>query len=143
MWLLVRNESVASAMTATPVPGLVMNTVPSGRACMVTALGFALLLTGVVLVIAEAHVPGGVLGVAGGLALIAGGIIVIGALGGGAALAVPIGIGLGVMGSVIVLILPDETKESHFQAERRMAREALRNARNRDPGYEVLDDEDD
>src|SRR6201995_6077989 len=40
MWVLVRNES-ASAITATPAPGLVMNTVPSGRACMVTALGFA------------------------------------------------------------------------------------------------------
>jgi membrane-bound ClpP family serine protease len=60
-----------------------------------TALGFALLLTGVVLVVAEAHVPGGVLGVAGGVALIAGGILVIAALGGGAALAVPIAVGIG------------------------------------------------
>src|SRR3954451_14635915 len=62
---------------------------------VMTMLGFALLLTGVVLVVAEAHVPGGVLGVAGGAALIAGGIIVIAALGGGAALAVPVGVGLG------------------------------------------------
>ncbi len=61
-----------------------------------TALGLALLLAGAVLVIAEAHVPGGVLGVLGGIALIAGGIVVIGALGGGAALAVPVGIGIGV-----------------------------------------------
>jgi membrane-bound serine protease (ClpP class) len=60
-----------------------------------TALGFALLFTGFVLVVAEAHVPGGVLGVAGGVALIAGGILVIAALGGGAALAVPIGVGIG------------------------------------------------
>jgi membrane-bound ClpP family serine protease len=60
-----------------------------------TALGFALLLAGAALVVAEAHVPGGVLGVAGGVALILGGIIVIGALGGGAALAVPVGVGLG------------------------------------------------
>jgi membrane-bound serine protease (ClpP class) len=60
-----------------------------------TTLGIALLLTGIALVVAEAHVPGGVLGVAGGLALIAGGIIVIGALGGGAALAIPIGLGIG------------------------------------------------
>jgi membrane-bound serine protease (ClpP class) len=60
-----------------------------------TALGFALLLTGVVLVVAEAHVSGGVLGVAGGFALIAGGIAVIGGLGGSAVLAVPVGIGLG------------------------------------------------
>lgn len=61
-----------------------------------TALGIALLLIGATLVVAEAHVPGAVLGVAGGVALIAGGIIVIAALGGGAALAVPVGVGLGV-----------------------------------------------
>jgi membrane-bound serine protease (ClpP class) len=60
-----------------------------------TALGFALLLVGALLVVAEAHVPGGVLGVVGGMALIVGGIIVIAALGGGAALAVPVGVGLG------------------------------------------------
>jgi membrane-bound ClpP family serine protease len=60
-----------------------------------TALGFALLLLGAILVVAEAHVPGAALGVAGGVALIAGGIIVIAALGGGAVLAVPIGVGLG------------------------------------------------
>lgn len=60
-----------------------------------TALGFALLLMGAALVVAEAHLPGGVLGVVGGGALIAGGIIVIAALGGGAALAVPVGAGLG------------------------------------------------
>jgi membrane-bound ClpP family serine protease len=61
-----------------------------------TALGFALLLIGAILVVAEAHLPGGVLGVAGGVTLMAGGIIVIAALGGGAVLAVPIGVGLGV-----------------------------------------------
>ena len=60
-----------------------------------TALGFVLLLMGAVLVVAEAHVPGGVLGVAGGVALIAGGVLVIAALGGGAALAGPVGVGLG------------------------------------------------
>jgi membrane-bound ClpP family serine protease len=60
-----------------------------------TAVGFVLLLTGAVLVVAEAHAPSGVLGVAGGLALIAGGIIVIAATGGGLALAVPVGVGLG------------------------------------------------
>src|SRR5450755_397347 len=38
---LARNESAGSATTATPAPGLVMNTVPSGHACMVTALGLA------------------------------------------------------------------------------------------------------
>jgi len=70
-----------------------------------TTLGFVLLITGVVLVVAEAHVPGGVLGVAGGLALIAGGIIVIAALGGGAALAVPIGVGVGAAAGGFALLI--------------------------------------
>jgi hypothetical protein len=56
---------------------------------------------------------------------------------------VPLGVGLGVMGSIPVLILPDETKESVFEEQRRLASEAIRNARMRDPGYEVLDDDDD
>ncbi len=60
-----------------------------------TALGFALLLTGAILVVAEAHMPGMVLGVSGGAALVAGAIILIAALGGGAAVAVPVGVGLG------------------------------------------------
>jgi membrane-bound serine protease (ClpP class) len=69
-----------------------------------TALGFALLLLGAILVVAEAHVPGGVLGVAGGVALIAGGVIVIAALGGGAVLAVPIAVGLGVAAGAWALL---------------------------------------
>ena len=60
-----------------------------------TALGFALLFTGAILVVAEAHLPGAALGVFGGVALIAGAIIVIAAFGGSAALAVPVGVGLG------------------------------------------------
>ena len=60
-----------------------------------TALGFSLLLLGAALVVAEAHVPGGVLGVAGGIFLVVGGVVLIGALGGGLALAVPIGLGVG------------------------------------------------
>ncbi len=60
-----------------------------------TVLGFALLLIGAMLVVAEAHVPSGVLGVIAAVTLIAGGTIVIGALGGGAAFAVPVGVGLG------------------------------------------------
>ena len=55
---------------------------------------------------------------------------------------VPIGVGLGVMGSVILLILPDETTESVFEEQRRLASEGIKNARRRDKGYEVLDDED-
>lgn len=59
-----------------------------------TALGFLLLFVGAVLVVAEAHIPGGVLGVMGGLALMFGGIVVIAALGGGALVAIPVAIGI-------------------------------------------------
>ncbi len=61
-----------------------------------TALGFLLLALGAVLVVAEAHAPSGVLGAVGGVALMIGGIVVIAALGGGAALAVPVGATFGV-----------------------------------------------
>jgi hypothetical protein len=57
-------------------------------------------------------------------------------------LGIPIGVGLGVMGSVIILILPDETAESPFAAERKFGEEGLKNARKRDKGYEVLEDDE-
>jgi len=65
-----------------------------------TAVGLALLLVGVVLLVAEAHVPTGALGIAGGAALIVGGLMAIVAAGGSAAVAVPVGVvlGLGVGG---------------------------------------------
>ena len=70
-----------------------------------TALGFVLLIAGAALVIAEAHVPGGILGVAGGIALIGGGVIVIAALGGGAAIAVPVGVGIGLSAGAWSLVV--------------------------------------
>ena len=89
-----------------------------------TALGFALLLMGATLVVAEAHVPGGVLGVAGGVALIAGGIVVIATLGGGAALAVPVGVGLGAAAGGWVLVVT--RKAARVRRERiRAGAEAL------------------
>jgi membrane-bound serine protease (ClpP class) len=60
----------------------------------VTALGFALLFAGAVLVVAEAHLASGFLGVAGGAALMVGGIVVIATLGGGIALALPVAVGI-------------------------------------------------
>jgi membrane-bound serine protease (ClpP class) len=78
-----------------------------------TALGITLLLAGAALVIAEAHVPGGVLGVLGGIALIAGGIVIIGALGGGAALAVPVGLGIGVIAGGWTLVVARKASEAH------------------------------
>src|SRR4051794_16068241 len=50
----------------------------------------------------------------------------------------PIGIGLGSMGAFVMVVLPDETKESPLEGHERPAPEALRNARDRDRGYEVL-----
>jgi membrane-bound ClpP family serine protease len=60
-----------------------------------TALGIVLLLLGVILVVAEAHVPGGVLGVLGGVMLVAAVVVLAGAAGAGAAIAVPVGAALG------------------------------------------------
>ena len=60
-----------------------------------TLLGLVLLLIGTTFVVAEAHAPSGVLGVAGAVALVAGAMIAITALGGGAVLAIPVGIALG------------------------------------------------
>ncbi len=62
-----------------------------------TALGIALVLTGGMLLVAEAHAPGGALAVAAGVALIAGASILIGSLGGSAAVAVPVGVALGLI----------------------------------------------
>jgi membrane-bound serine protease (ClpP class) len=60
-----------------------------------TALGIVLLLAGLALVIAEAHVPGGVLGVAGGVVLVVAVAVLAVAVGANALVAVPIGAGLG------------------------------------------------
>jgi hypothetical protein len=54
----------------------------------------------------------------------------------------PIGIGLGVMGAALIAVLPDESDDGELARKLRLSRGAEENAR-RDPGYEVLDDEDD
>ncbi len=90
-----------------------------------TALGIALLLLGATLVVAEAHVPGGVLGVAGGAALIVGGVIVIAALGGGAAVAVPVGAGIGLAAGSWALLVARKATQSR-RGQIRAGAEALR-----------------
>jgi hypothetical protein len=55
---------------------------------------------------------------------------------------IPLGVGLGVMGAIAILVLPDESEDDELERYRRLSQEGVRNARNRDPGYEVLDDED-
>jgi hypothetical protein len=56
---------------------------------------------------------------------------------------VPMGIALGVAGGLMILILPDELEDDTLARQIRLAGGGLKNARNRDPGYEVLDDEED
>jgi membrane-bound ClpP family serine protease len=58
-------------------------------------VGIALVLVGAALLVAEAHVPGGALGVAGGVALAGGAAIALAGAGGGAA--VVVGVVLGVL----------------------------------------------
>jgi membrane-bound serine protease (ClpP class) len=60
-----------------------------------TALGVVLMVAGVLLVVAEAHVPGGILGVLGGLALVSGLALVAAGAGIEAMVAVPAGIAIG------------------------------------------------
>ena len=90
-----------------------------------TALRIALLLVGPTLVVAEAHVPGGVLGAAGGAALIVGGVIVIAALGGGAAVAVPVGAGIGLAAGGCALLVARKAATARREQIRAGA-EALR-----------------
>ena len=56
-------------------------------------LGVVLLLVGAALLVAEAHVPAGVLGAAGGVALTAGGLVTMAAAGGGMWAILPVTLG--------------------------------------------------
>ena len=56
---------------------------------------------------------------------------------------IPIGLIFGVFGGIVMVILPDETEQSTYEIDRRLAQEGLKNARKRDKGYEVLDDDED
>jgi membrane-bound serine protease (ClpP class) len=69
-----------------------------------TTLGILLLILGVVLVVAEAHVPGGILGGLGAVALVAGVAVVAAATGASAVAAVPIGAALGLAAGVWALV---------------------------------------
>ena len=55
---------------------------------------------------------------------------------------IPVGVALGFVGGIVFVVLPDEAPDDEFERQHRMASEAYRNARNRDRGYEVLDDDD-
>lgn len=69
-------------------------------------LGIVLLIVGLVLLVAEAHLPAlGALGAAGTAALVGGGVLVVVGSGGGVALALPIGIGAALVAGGFLYIL--------------------------------------
>ena len=67
-------------------------------------LGIALLIVGVLLAVAEAHVSSGALGAGALVALVAGAAITLTAAGGGLALALPAAIGAGLAGTGFLLL---------------------------------------
>jgi membrane-bound ClpP family serine protease len=67
-------------------------------------LGVALMLLGAALLVAEAHVPAGILGVAGGVSLAAGAAVAIAAAGGGLVMIVPVVLGAGAIASLWLFV---------------------------------------
>jgi hypothetical protein len=55
---------------------------------------------------------------------------------------IPMGVAVGFAGAVLIMILPDQTEESAIAEEKRLARLGMRPTRPKDPGYEVLDDDE-
>jgi len=68
-------------------------------------LGVVLLLLGAALLVAEAHTPAGVLGVAGGVALAGGAALAIAGAGGGLAVVLPAIVGAGAVAGLWLLIV--------------------------------------
>src|SRR3954465_15273328 len=63
-------------------------------------VGVVLAIVGLVLLVAEAHLPTGVLGVIGGLSFAAGAALTIAGAGAGALLAIPVALGAGAIAAV-------------------------------------------
>lgn len=81
-------------------------------------LGIALLVAGAALVAAETHAPNGALGTIGGVALLIGGITVILSLGGAVAVAVPVGVVLGLAAGGWTLVVGRELSRARKRAIR-------------------------
>jgi membrane-bound serine protease (ClpP class) len=91
---------------------------------MMVAVGVALVLVGAALLVAEAHVPAGVLGTVGALLLAGGAAIAIGAAGGGLALILPVAIGAGAIAALWLAIATRKALASQG-LRARSGREAL------------------
>jgi len=69
-----------------------------------TIVGVALVLAGLALLVAEAHLPGGVLGALGGFSLAAGAALAVAGAGGSLLLAIPIAVGAAAIAGLWVTI---------------------------------------
>jgi membrane-bound ClpP family serine protease len=67
-------------------------------------VGVALVLVGLALLVAEAHLPTGVLGVAGGVSLAGGAALAIAGAGAGLLLAVPVALGAGAIAGLWLVV---------------------------------------
>jgi membrane-bound ClpP family serine protease len=68
-------------------------------------VGVVLVLIGVALLVAEAHLPAGVLGVAGGVSMAAGAALAIAGAGGALAVAIPVAVGAGAIAALWLAIV--------------------------------------
>src|SRR5829696_6702420 len=75
-------------------------------------VGVALVLLGAALLVAEAHLPAGVLGLAGGLSATVGVILTIAGLGGGVVAIVPVALGTGAIAGLWVWVAARKSLES-------------------------------
>src|SRR4051794_7822394 len=87
-------------------------------------VGVVLVLVGVALLVAEAHLPAGVLGLTGGIALAGGAALAIAGAGAGLLLAVPVALGAGAIAALWLTIAARSAIASQT-LKARSGREAL------------------
>jgi membrane-bound ClpP family serine protease len=80
--------------------------------------GVALVLLGAALLVAEAHVPSGVLGAVGGVTLTAGGLVVMAAADAGMWVILPVTVGMGLIASLWVAIAARKSLASQLRPVR-------------------------
>jgi membrane-bound serine protease (ClpP class) len=81
-------------------------------------VGVALVLLGAALLVAEAHLPAGVLGATGGLSLTAGAVLAIAGIGGGMVAIVPVALGAGTIAGLWLWVAARKSLESQARRPR-------------------------